>query len=132
MREILFRGKIRGIIDWVYGYYCNNGYADFILMPSDEEEDNFSIIDRETVGQYTGLKDKNGVKIFEGDIVRCTDEADEFDIDNSDCGEGVVEWVEKWGFWNIEKIENGLADIINYGFVEVIGNIHDNPELLEV
>ena len=81
--------------------------------------------------QYTGLKDKNSKKIYEGDILRVTDLDDEVNALNSDTEIGVVEWLDKWGFWNISNIENGLGDILNCGYVEVIGNIHENPELLE-
>jgi uncharacterized phage protein (TIGR01671 family) len=80
--------------------------------------------------QYTGLKDKNSKKIYEGDILRVTDLDDEVNALNSDTGIGVVEWLDKWGFWNISNIGNGLG-ILNCGYVEIIGNIHENPELLE-
>ena len=81
--------------------------------------------------QYTGLQDKNGKEIFEGDVVKCTDGADEIHELNSDTGIGAVEWLDIWGFWNISNIENSLGDIKHNGYVEVIGNIIDNPELLE-
>ena len=57
MRKILFRGKIIGITDWIYGYYAKSGENHFILLDTDSE-DNYSIVSPETVGQYTGLTDK--------------------------------------------------------------------------
>ncbi|MFK3811819.1 YopX family protein [Bacillus halotolerans] len=79
--------------------------------------------------QYTGLKDKNGRDIYEGDIVKVTNGAEE--ICGIDTGIGKVEWFTKWGFWNVLKIENGLGDLLFNGYVEVIGNIYEDPELLE-
>lgn len=79
--------------------------------------------------QYTGFKDKNGREIYEGDIVKVTNGAEE--LGGVDTGIGRVEWLTKWGFWNVSKIENGLGDLLFNGYVEVIGNIYEDPELLE-
>jgi uncharacterized phage protein (TIGR01671 family) len=81
--------------------------------------------------QCTGLKDKSGKLIFEGDILKSTDENNVISKFDSNTGIGVVEWFEKYGFWNVSKIENSLGDILQDGFVEIIGNKYENPELLE-
>ena len=79
------------------------------------------------VVQYTGMKDKNGAEIYDGDTIKCTDGADEIDMLDSNTGIGCVEWNDIYGFWSISKIENGLGDILQCGYVEIIGNVHE-PE----
>ena len=124
MREILFRGKHTNTDEWIHGslvlsgkntlIYPNNGYGLQFVVP-------------ETVGQYTGMRDKNGVRIFEGDIV---------------TGlflfgmqiKSVVAFKEgafglEWNRGNVEEF-SAFTSICNVVF-EVIGNVHDNPELLE-
>ena len=69
----------------------------------------------ETVGQFTGLKDKNGTEIYKGDAV------------SSGFWDGIVEFVE--GAFKI--VQGGCSDSTNFDVTEIIGNIHENPELLK-
>ena len=142
MREILFRGKRLANKKWVEGYlfiqfntltgkddyYIRCGDTDYLVIP-------------ETVGQYTGLTDKNGNKIFEGDIVKImylfgwdseqekyvpeeeyiskvySIDACPFCVDLQQCDSDMtpIAWLD-WAYDDVE--------------IEIIGNIHDNPELL--
>ena len=145
MREILFRGKRTDNGEWVYGYVGVFKGITQIFVPFTEEEEKeneghiFSCIgglwytvNPETVGQFTGLTDKNGNKIFEGDIVKR-----EYTLWHGETKKtretqiGVVAYSNKeCGFW-LEKVCN-LRRPWDGDTSEVIGNIHDNPELLEV
>lgn len=114
MREILFRGKINRT-KWVYGdlihdesrnrvyIWSKNPFAPGGIMEN--------IVDPETVGQFTGLLDKNGKKIFEDDIMRNAGNVVEF------YGDGFC--------------INGDSSLSLWTKTEIIGNIHDNPELLK-
>lgn len=133
MREIVFRGKRIDNGEWVEGYYVrlygSNGRVSRRIYTSCAEVDcgdyypDFFEVQPSTVGQYTGLKDKNGKRIFEGDIVDILTENEEI---------GVVEY-EDGGF--LVSADGFCVDFhanINGTDLDVIGNIHDNPELLEV
>ena len=126
MREIKFRGKIPGLTDWIYGYYAKSGESHFILLDTDSE-DNYSIVDPETVGQYTGLKDKNGREIYEGDICGCFCNTQLFEVKycSGRCGYFFDDCILSGG---CEPAPECLGNLENT--IEVIGNIHDNPELL--
>lgn len=130
MREIKFRGKRIDTGEWVYGDLIENQGRYYIYYATSdttlENEDNSIIVlaeevDPDTVGQYTGLKDRNGREIYEGDVVRFLDADDKVKNEEVRFGEG--------GFTPVVEI-CWMADIEGM-FVEVIGNIHDNPELLE-
>lgn len=143
MREILFRGKNKENGDWVFGSYIQHEQA--IEYPVDISPDGQTLfceganVIESTVGQFTGLTDKNSKKIFEGDIV-CIRFSDGCicsigDI-QYDCGVFGAEWVaQKKGrtivgdFGQLHNLRRLDDDIINH--IEVVGNIHDNPELLE-
>ena len=127
MREILFRGKRLDNGEWVEGYFAHYSRpgVPFIGFNNAVGTMMWCEVDPATVGQYTGLKDKNGERIFEGDIL----EGRGFDAED---GYGVVEWDD--GAWEVISEGNWLGTFHeNYnGFeFEVIGNIRDNPELLK-
>lgn len=131
MREILFRGKRKDCNAWETGYYSEYDFSDGRkhFINGFEYE-----VYPETVGQFTGLTDKNGKKIFEGDIVRVC-------LDPEICIGDVI-WDSEIASYNI-PFNNGKCvlplDIFiaknkvgDKVWIEVIGNIHDNPELLGV
>ncbi len=127
-REILFRGKRTDNGEWVYGFFWKDiwGDGEFCYILYDGE--NYPIIPAAR-GEYTGLTDKNGVKIFEGDILRFinTDTRGEW-LCTVEFHEGAFigrntkdkSYYCHFDFWN--------TSIVQW---EVIGNIHDTPELLE-
>lgn len=140
MREILFRGKTKSG-KWVEGNGIQQGighiaYERWVDICDDKVR--YEVIP-ETVGQYTGLKDKNGNKIFEGDIVVTRYKSGEIcsigDV-QFDCGVFGAEWVchkasrsmvGGWGqLHNLRRFDDEIIE-----HIEVIGNIHDNPELLK-
>ena len=129
MREILFRGKTSGN-EWVCGNLTITGDCCFI---SEEMGFNRTVIP-ETVGQYTGLTDKNGKKIFEGDVIWFEDESP-LNYEYHDCTEmrcGEIRY-DDGQFYLTNRIAVEMEDLIYDRMLEgeVIGNIHDNPELLK-
>ena len=132
MREILFRGKRTINGDWVYGDFVHGNERKSLrdsIFVYDSETQSFNDyeINPSTLGQYTGLKDKNGKRIFEGDIAKVMQGKDK-DIAYVGFENGAFMLYPKTG--NI--YERTLWEYwYNDWDVEVIGNITDNPELLE-
>lgn len=124
-------------ITWVYGSYVDGYIVNGVIEPCEEYIvlENWCPVKRETVGQFTGLLDKNGKEIYEGDIIKVTGE---FAIDNY----GIVKWSQQeddytyhCGFmvdWQEEvKRRSHLSFWANHREIEIIGNIYENPELLK-
>ena len=147
MREIKFRGQHAGNLRWYYGGYHKHEVVTVCPLDNTPIEYQHLIVQSgfgdwnlpkpiqavevipETVGQYTGLLDKNGKEIYEGDILRC--------FSKTDKAEMVVIFED--GEFRMVLTEKYHAYTTGFGFYairnfdkEVIGNIHDNPELLEV
>lgn len=134
MRTIKFRGKRLDNGSWLYGdLRLRADRASIVCRVFDEGKiyyKEFAVIP-ETVGQFTGLHDKDGREIYEGDVIR------------SDCGNGearhLISFFDIIASFVAEMLpDNGINDyctlsqawVLKYN-KEVIGNIHDNPELLE-
>ena len=125
MREILFRGKHFVSGKTVYGCYLNFCDTAHLIV----NDGGSYRIDPETVGQFTGLTDKNGVKIFEGDIVRhyC-----HLPVPGSEIGtdRGTIKWDREECFFFRTSLDGKDKTISAKCVYEVIGNIYDNPELI--
>ena len=143
MREILFRGKRVDNGEWAYGSLIleKNGFDErLILAIISDADENETLVNPETVGQYTGLKDKNGTRVFEGDILhveQCGKTGSR--ITPVYFGEYIDADSVFDNYWCIGfylKTPDGcctIGTLLSEEFeLEVIGNIHDNPELTEV
>ena len=157
-REILFRGKTKAITgcpynngkpdgEWVFGYvFSDLGAMKIRQYETDRPECNDYEVDPETVGQYTGVTDKNGTKIFEGDIIESVSRLVNSvgtPTGGTDISRYIIEWGEhKWvkkiffcnrgDYWKRNNVlPEDLYPYTASKYCEVIGNIYDNPELLK-
>ena len=129
MREILFRAKQRDNKQWVQGSLLFYPDVNRTFMSLGEfKSGSFIEVDKNTVGQYTGLIDKNGTKIFEGDIVKAQDNILGSPFCNGITGKIVFD---ETAFFIEPKNPMETQWLFNECAVyEIIGNIHDNPDLL--
>ena len=125
MREILFRGKRVDNGEWIEGSFLPGNERQtlhpciFVYLPETQSFECFDI-DIDTLGEYTGLMDRNATRIFEGDVIK------------DDKHLYLIEWYASdfdAGFWPFICSANCRA--VRSCNCEIIGNIHDNPELLK-
>ncbi len=128
MRQIKFRGKDLETCDWVYGDLEIHRKDSRRLIHSYNAAGDYNRqydVDEDTIGQFTGLHDKNGKDIYEGDII-CF-------VDGQKRVNG--EWVDNVHFYNVEYSKGAFSGVLGLAesmdAVQVIGNIIDNPELLK-
>lgn len=143
MREILFRGKRVDNGERVEGFYVVIAGENHYIFTGRIDLTQGSIgceyfkVDSKTVCRYTGLTDKNGVKIFEGDIVKEYKTKDKVKgvVKFGEYQSGINKYADDLGFYVEWTTENFLIQELGYwcrkNMLEVIGNVHDNPELLE-
>jgi uncharacterized phage protein (TIGR01671 family) len=136
MREPLYRARRTNIGKWITGFfaYWDNKPAiqEAIFFDDGTKQGHvWAEVDPTTVGQFTGLLDKNGVRVFEGDILSIPDE---HSGGNSTHDYGRVKWDEIYYSFALETQFDCVvfADLVSWdiGNCEVLGNIHDNPTLL--
>ena len=126
IREVIFRGKRTDNGEWIEGSLLGIDWCDkpstYSIAPNTPVSVFYSVIP-ETVGQFTGLTDKNGVRIFEGDIVSL--------VKHDGLIYKVVYVPCRYELVNSKGVNCFVLDIYKSENIEVIGNIHDNPELLK-
>ena len=128
-REILFRGKSIGTGEWLYGYLFNYGLTAPSNVPcisvcvpkSWKEAYNLYVVSPDTIGQYIGLNDEKGNKIFEGDIIS--------------LGDPNIKYLTMWRNDGFCAKQIGASSYIGLTYwashIEVLGNVIDNPELMK-
>ena len=145
MRDICFRGQQNDTREWRYGSFAQVDGDAFIISPFSKMNDEYGVtvpdcvqVLRETAGEFTGLVDQNGKQIFEGDIVKGGNQYNE-----SHCGTVSFGRYRNWasddsyntGFFikwaDCKHWREELAYWVEERKIEVIGNIHDAPELLK-
>jgi uncharacterized phage protein (TIGR01671 family) len=119
MREIKFRGKSIRDGKWYYGYFLVNSFGEYTICGKD-----FAVqIAGETAGEFTGLKDSNGQEIYEGDII-----SGYLTLDNGDN----YDFMDKVSYYGYKfHCENSADFDLDMYDLFTIGNIYENPELLE-
>lgn len=148
MRKIKFRAKAKGLTDWMYGsliYFDDSQTAHIIPYGSYKGGHivcEFCEADKDTIGQFTGILDVDGNEIFEGDILVFGNPDSEYDYDRCpfEIAEDNPPYIVKWHVEGFSLICSNNDAIEGFDFIDektlanknfkVLGNIHDNPELI--
>ena len=133
MREILFRGIDKSSCKWVYGDLLqrDEGRKIKAIMPPYPAKKGI-VVKEDSIGQYTGLTDKNGTKIFEGDIIRTKAFGKNIKTGVNCADYDIFQVTFKWSGFHLENNEREFSlSVTSKSYYEIIGNIHDNPELLK-
>ena len=124
VRTIIFRGKRLDNGEWVYGFIVKM-FGTYHIIDKDDENTAYEVIP-ETIGQYTGLKDKNGKRIFEGDILGSRYNY----LSPDNVAVEVVKWFcNSWVIQEGDRMPTMLEEDEIMPYSEVVGNVHDNKEL---
>lgn len=133
MREILFKAKRKDNGEWIQGYYYQIWQQGYILWGMINNIPDMVEVNPNTLCQYTGLTDKNGKRIWESDVVKCNKRKEGYDLYK-------VVWRKEFADFGVEPLMYKVQYPIGFTLgrtlrgcdYKVIGNIFDNPELLEV
>lgn len=124
MEKLQFRGKNDHTGEWVYGFFVHHDNYPQIWKIDNMEKGSFPVsIDYETIGQNIGIKDKKDKNYFIGDIAKF-DNGDTFVLKMEDYLEVYCEWIGDY------ECEDQVRDLYRISNAEIIGNIHENTELL--